>query len=229
MIRKNSHLFAESVAAAIISLALAYKFGNNGYEVFITICIALGLWATWLLLLSVRAVCKSKEWLLIKCINCLLLFILWLIIICAALLATSKSAYSPSVIIPQVSWGIVVLGVILYVIPRINVQSFKISAQRLMAEWLATLYAMLVLFIAVVSYFNKPVTSNAVVLVLAVQLQYLMYTLVTRTNYLQQSYQLAVKANSKWGLQHSEWGTALVIFLVGLPFSAPLVIVLLAS
>ena len=217
------------VAASIFNVILSYVFGNNGYEAFITLSIALGILITWQSLQLARHLFQSKTWLIIKLLGLVLLGFFWFIVIAGVMLSVSGNAYDPTVSVPNVNWLIVIIGTGPYLLPQLSFYKIKVGFHKTATGMLTTLYSVMVLFIAALGFYNNQAKYQGLVLVLAIQLQYLMNHVIIRTDYLNRSHATATNIARRLKINGNDLGQNLTIFLVGLPFFMPLMIVLLVS
>ncbi len=87
----------------------------------------------------------------------------------------------------------------------------------------------MVLFIAVLVFYDNEAKYKSLILILAVQLQYLMNHIITKTDYLKRSHILATHLTQRLKINGNDVGQYLIIFIVGLPFILPLATVLLVG
>lgn len=215
--------------ASLFNVALAYLFGNNGYEAFITISIAVGFLLTWQSFNLVPLLFKSKVWLIIKLVGLLPLAFVWFVAVAGVILSVSTNAHDPSVSTPSINWLIVILGTLPFLVPRVAIYKATAGFQKTAIGLLVSLYSIIVLYIAALGFYDNNASNKNLILVIAVQLQYLMNYLITRTNYLHRSQVLAKNLAQHLSISHKDTGDYLMILIVGLPFILPLAIVLLIS
>lgn len=216
------------ICASVFNILLAYIFGNDGYEVFITISIALGLLITWQSIQLLRINFASNNWLVIKAIYALILCSFWFIIIAGVMLSVSRDAYDPNVVVPSINWLVVCFGVLPYMLPRL-LYGTKMSFTQSVVGFVTTLYSVLVLFVAMLGFYNSTTRFGSILLVLAIQLQYLMNHLAVKTNYIEKSHVRATKWAIKLKIANSDAGKYFIVLSVGLPFIVPLLVVLAVS
>lgn len=225
--RNTSFLFI--VVVLIINVILSYTFGNNGYEAFITVSLALGILITWQSIKMFRLIQDSNSWMIVRAIYILALIFFWFVVLSGVILSVSSSSYDPKGITPDINWLIVLIGTIPYLLPRLISIQNDFSFNKAAVGWVTTMYSVMVLFIAVVGFYNSTSRFGNIMLVMAVQLQYLMNHLTVKTNYLERSHGSALKLVNNLHFEKSDFGKYIIIAVVGLPYIAPLAIVLIGS
>lgn len=221
--------FSLIVVISCFNVILSYAFGNNGYEAFITVSIALGILISWQSVQMFSLIRRSHSWLVVKAIYALALTFFWFVIISGVILSISRGSYDSKVITPNINWLIVLIGTIPYLLPRIIHGRSDLNFNKAAVGWVTTLYSVMVLFIAVLGFHDSRSEFGSILLVLAIQLQYLMSHLAAKTSYLERSHASALKLVRKLRLERSDFGKYIIITLVGVPFIVPLVIVLFVS
>ncbi|QQS19757.1 hypothetical protein IPL85_05840 [Candidatus Saccharibacteria bacterium] len=215
------------VLALLFSLLTAFIFGNEGYEAFVTIAIALGLLISWQLIHLAKLIFQSKDWVIVKLVGITSLVFFWFVSVATIALAISKDAFGSGVHTPSINWAVVLVGTLPFLVPRISAYRLNANTKNTIIGILASLYSIIVLYVAVIGYYDTDASYRSVILVLALQLQYLMSFVITRSNYLNQSHAYAVSLTRRLKIIDSEKGQYLILFIVGLPFILPLATVLL--
>jgi hypothetical protein len=216
-------------AISMFNIVLAYVFGNNGYEAFVTLSIALGILITWQSLQLLRLLFKSHTWLILKLLGAAALGFFWFLVIGGVMLSISRDAYDPSATTPDVNWLVVLIGTVPYLLPRLGLYKTDAGFTKTAIGTVTTLYSVIVLFVAALGFYDSEARYQSLILVLAVQLQYLMNHVILNTGYLDRALAAGVQLSSQLKLGSSSFGRDLTIFLVAIPFFAPLAIVLLAG
>jgi hypothetical protein len=218
------------IVASLLSVLLAYIFGNEGYEALITTAIALGFLITWQLLGLARLLFRTKAWLIIKIIGLLPIGFIWFIAVASVISSISSGIYNPAISPPSVNWFVVCIGTLPFLIPRLLGYKIKVGSKKILIGSITSIYSLMVLYIAVIGFYDNESKYRSLILVLAVQLQYIMSYTVTRTNYLNRSHDFAVNLLKRLRISsNDDAGQNIIIFIVGLPFILPLAVVLLVS
>jgi hypothetical protein len=218
------------IVASLLSVLLAYIFGNEGYEALITTAIALGFLITWQLLVLARLLFRTKAWLIIKIIGLLPIGFIWFIAVASVISSISSGIYNPAISPPSVNWFVVCIGTLPFLIPRLLGYKIKVGSKKILIGSITSIYSLMVLYIAVIGFYDNESKYRSLILVLAVQLQYIMSYTVTRTNYLNRSHDFAVNLLKRLRISsNDDAGQNIIIFIVGLPFILPLAVVLLVS
>jgi hypothetical protein len=218
------------IVASLLSVLLAYIFGNEGYEALITTAIALGFLITWQLLVLTRLLFRTKAWLIIKIIGLLPIGLPSLFLLPSFIISPLPGIYNPAISPPSVNWFVVCIGTLPFLIPRLLGYKIKVGSKKILIGSITSIYSLMVLYIAVIGFYDNESKYRSLILVLAVQLQYIMSYTVTRTNYLNRSHDFAVNLLKRLRISsNDDAGQNIIIFIVGLPFILPLAVVLLVS
>lgn len=208
---------------------MAYVFGNDGYEAFVTMAIALGLLLSWQLIGLTRLLFQSRSWLVIKFLGTLLIGFFWFISMGGVIMATAQNIFDPLVQAPPVNWLVVLVGTIPFLMPRIAAYRLNTDPVKALMGVLASLFSIIVLCVAVIGYFDNDAMFRDLILVLAVQLQYLMNHAINKTDYLPRSHAYATSLTRRLNLKMSIHNLDITLLIVGLPFFLPLIIISLIS
>jgi|GEM_PF-2793851 len=216
--------------AAVATLVLSYAKGNEGYEAFISTSIALWIFVTWLTLRVVRLIFARKQWWLIgKLLAALGMIGMWCMVAIAIMIVVTHQGADPRITVPHVHWLIVLLGVAGYLVPRFFTHQSKTPTRKIAFGWLAAIFAIVTLFLAGNAYYDSSSHFRSIILVLALQLQYIMCFVVVKTDYIAWAEQKAKRINTFTYLQvqkHPENEIYAPVLLVGLPIFLPLLVVL---
>lgn len=223
--RNKNISFAYILFASLFSLTLAYVFGNDGYEAFVTIAIALGILISTQLLNMARLLFRARVWLVVKLFGLLALGFIWFICIASVILSISSEAFNPSLVKPTINWVIVLVGTLPFLMPRVNAYRLDAGMKKTFIGILTSLYSIIVLETAVTSYFSDASKYRNIVLVLAIQLQYLMSYAITNTNYLDRSLAFANNLTRRLRISQGKMSLYITSLIVGLPFILPLAII----
>ncbi len=211
---------------AVANILLAFIYGSNGYEAFVTLSIVLAIMFTWQLVQAANRIFHSKSWLIFKILALPVLMFCWFLIVIAEMLSIFKPSVAPGVVIPPIHLWLIVIGSASYFLPR-NTSSVKeVSVTQLTIRAVATLFSIMTLFIAALDFYDNSSALKNVILVIAIELQYIMNYVVLKTNYLGAALNLATRITQKLHLDEGELGFYLIMFLVGLPFFAPFIAII---
>lgn len=226
---KNGSAFLLALLVSVFNIALAILYSRNGYEAFVTVSVALGILFTLLTINTLRLTFKSKGWLIAKLLSIPLLAFIWFVVVAEVMLTISKDAYGPSVNTPNVNWRLILTGSVPYMLPRLNTLRSNSSLKYLFLSMLVTVYSVVVLLIASIDFKTSDSLSHNIILVLAIELLYLMNFAVLKTNYIDKSLTFSNNLVTKLRLVGSDFGSYIIIAIVGLPFFIPLASVIALS
>lgn len=229
MTKRDTPTLAYLVCASLFSLAIAYIFGNDGYEAFATTAIALGLLLSWQLINIARLLFRSNIWLIVKFVGALMLGFFWFVAIATVISSVSSNTFSPQIPTPNVNWIVVSIGTLPFLLPRLGLYRSSTAIKTPAIGALVSLYSIMVLYIAIIGYHDSNVTYRGLLLVIAVQIQYLMSYTVIKTDYLERSHAFATNLSHRLKITGSDIGDYIHILVVGLPFLLPLGIIALVS
>jgi hypothetical protein len=209
------------VFSALISLILSYAFGNDGYEAFVVTCIGLGILTA---RQSLELASLKQRWLVVQIILGIMLTIVGLAVIAILFAAISPELTNPNLKLPPLNWLIVAISSLPFLFRPITQASHQ-NLDKVMIHLITLIYSAIVLYGAAITYYKAESTMVGLILVLAVQMQYVMAYIVISTGYI--SIVQAFFANS--GLLRSESGSNLFLLIVALPFFTPMIVIMLLS
>jgi len=209
------------IVAGLFNVLLAFNYGHDGYEAFVVTLILLGLLASWQGIETARFIFASKINLIAKVFQILAVAVFWFFIIGGMMISVSPDAYGSEVRTPDVSWLTVAIGIVPFVITQLIAPREGQSSQQLLTGWVTSIFSMAVLFIAGIGYHDRQTVFAGIILVVAMQLQYLMSYLAVQSDYLKRAHTYAntVAPSSDFA------ATA----IVGAPFALPLIIIVIVS
>jgi hypothetical protein len=222
---KNGSGFLLALLISVLNIVMAILFSKNGYEAFVTASVAIGILFTILYLDTIRLTFQSKVWLIVKLLCIPLFAFVWFLVVIGVMLTISRNAYMPNINVPAVNWWLILIGTLPYLLPRLNFLRSK-SPRYTLLSIITTIYSVVVFLIAAIDFNSSRSLSHNIILVLAIQLQYLMNYAVLKTNYLEKSLASANNLVARLKLAGNGFGMFIVITIVGLPFFIPLAVVL---
>lgn len=149
---------------------------------------------------------------------------IWCMLVIAIMIVVTHSGADPRAAIPHSNWFIVCFGVAGYLVPRFFTHKHNTPPQNIAFGWLAAIFAIIMLFVAGNTYYDSVSHFRNIILVLAVQLQYIMCFVMVKTDYVAWASAVAKRVNGLKSMQPENEIYAPVV-LVGLPMFLPLFVV----
>lgn len=224
----RTELLAKLLVLPAVSVFVAYYFGHNGYEAFVATSLGILLLMGFQTIRSIQILFEGHHWLITKAVlSAITCCVLILSFVCEMLLITA-AGHDPRVMIPHTNWIIAGALAAAYSIRNVRRSKPTQTYSWSMLDILASLYSILILYIASLNFYSNVHVTHNVILVLAGQLQYILLYIILRTGYVQWvvSYgqEKLGSPTNLFSLQTERSG--LYIFLAALPFFLPLGIIL---
>jgi hypothetical protein len=190
----------------------------------------LGVLITWQLFGLAKYLFGSKTWLIVKILGLVPLAALWCLAAMTVMSMLSSSLHGPSVTPPPMNWPLVLLGTVPFLLTRLFFRGKQLDLKQQISGVVLSFYSIVMLFVAILGYYGSTTRFGGVLLVVAVQLQYIMSYVVTQTNYLSRSHDFTARLlGPDFAKADDSAGQYVYVAIVGLPFIIPLALVLLIS
>lgn len=209
---------------AIANLGVSFAYGNNGYEAFLTACLALMILLHWQIVVLLKAV-KNKYNLWIALLSTPVLAFVWLLLFTALMLSLTYVSPGAAAVRAETNWWIVFIGALPYMLPRI-LSNTKTTIDGASMNLLVTLYSVAIALGAIIGFTSSEGGISSVILVLAVELQVIVAFIYTKTHFVDNVMLSTKRLLDNSFASNQDTVSYIRIFLIGLPLVAPLFLVI---
>jgi hypothetical protein len=214
--------FGYLLLSAVLTIMLSYLFGNDGHEAFLTTTLALGILMTWLSIQLIRLNFGSRQWFAVKLFALIPLSFLWFVSVSVVMLAVLPNGHESL----AVNWFVVAMSTLPYFFNRLEAVK---KSRGISIDVAATLYSLLILYVAGLSFREGQSPLKNLLLVIAMQLQLIMAYLTISSGLLQKAHVVVNRYLKRFKMDTTDFGLLIGALVLGLPFFLPVIIVIVLS